>query len=63
MQLWQMDVMGGVMLADGAELEVVTGVDDHSRSFIAAGLVMRATSKTVCEVLVAALATGSPTRS
>jgi hypothetical protein len=31
MQLWQMDVMGGVVLEDGTELEVVTGIDDHSR--------------------------------
>jgi len=38
MQLWQMDVMGGVLLHDGTELKVVTGVDDHSRFCIAAGL-------------------------
>jgi transposase InsO family protein len=56
MQLWQMDVMGGVGLEDGAELKVVTGVDDHSRFCVAAGLVRRATSKAVCEVLVASLA-------
>ena len=55
MQLWQMDVMGGVGLEDGAELKVVTGVDDHSRFCVAAGLVRRATSKAVCEVLVASL--------
>jgi hypothetical protein len=50
MQLWQMDVMGGVELEDGAELKLVTGVDDHSRFCVAAGLVPRATSKAVCEV-------------
>lgn len=55
MQLWQMDVMGGVELQDGTELKVVTGVDDHSRFCIAAGLVPRATSKAVCEVLAASL--------
>ena len=55
MQLWQMDVMGGVELADGSELKVVTGVDDHSRFCIAAGLVTRATSKAVCAVLVDSL--------
>jgi hypothetical protein len=27
MQLWQMDVMGGVDLDDGSELKVVTGID------------------------------------
>jgi hypothetical protein len=31
MQLWQMDVMGGVLLEDGTELKAITGIDDHSR--------------------------------
>jgi transposase InsO family protein len=51
MQLWQMDVMGGVTLSDETECKVVTGVDDHSRFCIAAGLVTRATSKAVCAIL------------
>jgi transposase InsO family protein len=55
MQLWQMDVMGGVLLEDGTELKIVTGIDDHSRFCVAAGLVTRATSKAVCQVLSAAL--------
>jgi hypothetical protein len=56
MQLWQMDVMGGVELDDGTELKVMTGVDDHSRFCVAAGLVSRATSKAVCQVLASSLA-------
>jgi transposase-like protein len=32
MQLWQIDVMGGVMLEDGAELKVVTGLDPDNRT-------------------------------
>ena len=55
MQLWQMDVMGGVLLDEDTELKVVTGVDDHSRFCIAAGLVTRATSKAVCAVLSSSL--------
>jgi transposase InsO family protein len=55
MQLWQMDVMGGVLLEDGTELKVVTGIDDHSRFCVAAGLVTRAISKAVCQVLAASL--------
>lgn len=55
MELWQMDVMGGVELEDGTELKVVTGIDDHSRFCIAVGLVRRATSKAVCQVLGASL--------
>ena len=55
MQLWQMDVMGGVELDDGTELKIVTGIDDHSRFCVAAGLVPRAISKAVCAVLTQAL--------
>jgi transposase InsO family protein len=55
MQLWQMDVMGGVLLEDATELKIVTGVDDHSRFCVAAGLVTRATSKAVCAVLADSL--------
>ena len=55
MQLWQMDVMGGVELDDGTEYKVVTGVDDHSRFCVAAGLVSGATSRAVCEILSASL--------
>ena len=57
MQLWQMDVMGGVMLDDGTDLKVVTGVDDHSRFCIAAGLVVRATARAVCDVFRTAMLT------
>jgi transposase InsO family protein len=55
MQLWQMDVMGGVGLDDGRELSVVTGIDDHSRFCVAAGLLTKATSRAICAVLVASL--------
>ena len=50
MKLWQMDVMGAVMLADGTELKAVTAIDDCSRFALAAGLVRRATSRPVCGV-------------
>jgi transposase InsO family protein len=55
MELWQMDVMGGVKLTDGTELKVVTGLDDHSRFCISAKLAPRATARPVCEALAAAL--------
>jgi hypothetical protein len=29
MELWQLDVVGGIVLSDGTELKVLTGVDDH----------------------------------
>lgn len=31
MELWQMDVVGGFPLADGASAKALTGVDDHSQ--------------------------------
>ena len=55
MQLWQMDVMGGIRLVGGAEVKLVTGVDDHSRFCVAAGVVQSATAQAVCRVLVQAL--------
>jgi transposase InsO family protein len=56
MELWQMDVMGGVRLADGRELKVVTGIDDHSRFCVCAQLTPRATARPVCEALLGAIA-------
>ena len=50
-----MDVMAGVLLEDGSELKLVTGIDDHSRFCVAAGLVRRAVSRAVCGVLLVAL--------
>jgi transposase InsO family protein len=55
MELWQMDVMGGVWLTDGVELKVVTGIDDHSRFCISAMVVRRATAKPVCDALAEAM--------
>ena len=55
MELWQMDIMGGIWLTDGHELKAVTGIDDHSRFCVAAGLVERANASAVCRVFRAAL--------
>ena len=55
MELWQMDVMGGVRLSDGSELKVVTGIDDHSRFCVSAMVVRRATARPVCDALAEAM--------
>jgi transposase InsO family protein len=55
MELWQLDVMGSVLLEDGGELKAVTAIDDHSRFCLAVGLVERATSRPVCGVFARAL--------
>jgi len=56
MELWQLDVMGGVLLDDGTDLKAVTAIDDHSRFCLAVGLVERATSRPVCGVFARLLA-------
>jgi transposase InsO family protein len=56
MELWQMDVMGGVYIDDGTELKAITGIDDHSRFCVIAKLTPRATARPVCEALLEALA-------
>jgi transposase-like protein len=48
MELWQMDVVGGVLLADGRQAKILTGIDDHSRFVVCSGLMLRATSRAVC---------------
>ncbi|WP_376770044.1 IS481 family transposase [Actinomadura luteofluorescens] len=56
MQLWQIDIMGGVMLTDGREVKLVSGIDDHSRFIVIARLVSRASARAVCAAFAAALA-------
>lgn len=55
MELWQMDIVGGVLLADGSEAKVVTGLDDHSRFAVIAMVVRQATGRAVCQAFVQAL--------
>jgi transposase InsO family protein len=56
MQLWQLDIMGAIWLTDGRELKAVTGIDDHSRFCVMAGLVERANARSVCRIFIQALA-------
>lgn len=61
MELWQMDVVGGVALADGTSAKVLTGVDDHSRMCVCATVMARERTRAVCDGLRGALATyGAP---
>ncbi|MGJ6962124.1 IS481 family transposase [Streptosporangium sp. G11] len=55
MELWQLDVMGGVMLADGRECKLISGIDDHSRFVVIAQLVVRASGRAVCAAFAAAM--------
>lgn len=55
MDLWQMDIVGGVRLGDGSTLPILSGLDDHSRYVVSAKIVVRATATRVCEALTIAL--------
>lgn len=61
MQLWGIDIVGGVRLVDTAtgevrEAKIVTGIDDHSRFCVMARVVERATARAVCLAFAQALA-------
>ena len=61
MQLWQVDIVGGLWLVNPVtgelrEAKIVTGVDDHSRFCVMAKVVERATARAVCVAFAEALA-------
>jgi transposase len=55
MQLWQLDVTGSVFLAEGTELKLISGIDDHSRFCVIATVVRRATARAVCRAFLGAM--------
>jgi transposase InsO family protein len=55
MELWQLDVVGGFLLADGSHAKALTGIDDHSRFCVSARLMPAERTRAVCDGLAAAL--------
>jgi transposase InsO family protein len=63
MELWQLDVVGGFLLADGSHAKALTGIDDHSRFCVSARLMNAERTRAVCDGLVLALRThGCPSQ-
>ncbi len=63
MELWQLDVVGGFLLADETSVKALTGIDDHSRYCVRARLMVGKRTQPVCDGLAAALrAHGVPER-
>ncbi|WP_323102477.1 helix-turn-helix domain-containing protein, partial [Intrasporangium sp. YIM S08009] len=56
-ELWQLDVVGGVLLADGSTLKCLTGVDDHSQFCVSARLLVKERMQPVCDAFTLALST------
>src|SRR5262245_57514199 len=52
MELWQLDIVDGIVCVDGTDGKVVTGVDDHSRFCVIAKVVHKATGRAVCAAFV-----------
>ena len=57
MELWQLDTVGGFLLADGTTAKALTGVDDHSRFCVSARLMARERTQSVCDGFTSALRT------
>jgi transposase InsO family protein len=58
MELWQLDTVGGFVIAKGSttfRAKALTGVDDHSRFCVSAYLMTRESSQRVCDGLALAL--------
>lgn len=55
MHLWQLDIVGGVPLADGRECKLLTGVDDHSRFVVLATMLSTPSAREVAEAFTVAM--------
>ncbi|WP_131768697.1 IS481 family transposase [Candidatus Protofrankia californiensis] len=55
MHLWQLDIVGGVPLAEGRECKLLTGIDDHSRFVVIAAVLVTPSAREVAEAFTAAM--------
>ncbi|MFF3160152.1 integrase core domain-containing protein, partial [Streptomyces sp. NPDC057910] len=57
MHLWQMDLVGGIFLADGRECKMLTGIDDHSRFIVVSTVLAVPSGRAVADGFVRAMRT------
>lgn len=55
MHLWQLDIVGGIQLANGGECKLLTGIDDHSRFVVVSALLATPSAREVSEAFLAAM--------
>jgi hypothetical protein len=55
MELWRMDVLDGLHLADGSSAKALTGIDRYSRCCVAARLMPRELTLPVCDGFASAM--------
>jgi hypothetical protein len=49
MALWQLDLVGGIYLADRRECKLLSGIDDHSRFVVVAAVLAVPSARAVAE--------------
>lgn len=52
MHLWQLDLVGGIYLADGRECKLLSGIDDHSRFVVSATVLSVPSGRAVADAFV-----------
>ena len=57
MALWQLDLVGGIYLADGRECKMLSGIDDHSRFVVCAAVLAVPSGRAVADAFTAAMRT------
>ena len=55
MALWQLDLAGGIYLADGRECKLLSGIDDHSRFVVCAAVLAVPSGRAVADAFTAAM--------
>jgi transposase InsO family protein len=55
MHLWQLDLVGGIFLADGRECKMLTGIDDHSRFVVIAAVLAVPSGRAVADAFLKAM--------
>jgi transposase InsO family protein len=57
MALWQLDLVGGIYLADGRECKMLSGIDDHSRFVVSCAVLAVPSGRAVADAFTAAMKT------
>ncbi len=55
MHLWQLDLVGGIFLADGRECKMLTGIDDHSRFVVVSAVLAVPSGRAVADAFLKAM--------
>lgn len=58
--LWQLDLAGGIFVADGRECRMLTGIDDHSRYVVIAEVLAVQSERAVADAFVRAMHSRPP---